>query len=137
MEHCVVLPISCKHVVPPVAILAIQAAPLQAQIRMKKSCVTAVIQGVTLERILMRAARYKSKQSMDPAVFLEGALRFARMNKLDFTAYDTQYQALQCSFLPLLKDGAVIGVISLNTEGEYQYKELVLDPTQPGAPRGG
>lgn len=69
-------------------------------------------------------------------MFIEGALRFARQQKLDFTSYDPQYQSLQCSFLPLLKDGSVVGVISINAEGEYQYKELVRDPTMPGAPRG-
>ena len=84
----------------------------------------------------MRSLRRKSKQSMDPNMFLEGALQFARIHKLEFTAYDTQYQALCCNFLPLLKDGSVIGVISMNTQGEYQYKELVRDPTLPGAPRG-
>ncbi len=99
---------------------------------------TGVEQGaITLEQNVMRVVRHKSKQSIDPTVFLEGALRFARIHKLDFTAYDTQYQALQCNFLPLLKDGSVIGVISLDTQGNYQYKELVRDPTLPGAPRGG
>lgn len=72
----------------------------------------------------------------EPKRFLQEALQYARQQKLNFTGYDTQYQALRCNFLPLLKDDIVIGVVSLNNDGEYQYRELVRDPSMPGAPRG-
>lgn len=85
----------------------------------------------------MRSTRHRGHKTVEAAVFLEGALQFASALHLEFTAYDTQYQDLQCNFLPLLKDGVIIGVISLTPSGEYQYRELVRDPTLPGAPRGG
>jgi hypothetical protein len=78
----------------------------------------------------------KTCSRMDPAHFLQEALEYARQQKLDFTGYDTQYQSLRCNFLPLLKDDVVIGVVSLNNDGCYQYRELVRDPSMPGAPRG-
>lgn len=84
----------------------------------------------------MRTAWRKRKNFVEPERFLQGALLYAEKQKLDFNTYDTQYQELQCNFLPLLKDGSVIGVISINGQGEYKFSQLIRDPTMPGAPRG-
>lgn len=84
----------------------------------------------------MKTVWRRRKNVVSPESFLKGALVYAQQQKLDFTAYDTQYQELQCNFLPLLKDDSVIGVISIDGRGEYRYNQLIRDPTMPGAPRG-
>jgi hypothetical protein len=138
-RHTVVFSVFCQGVIPSADELTYTGIDPEGTGTDGKRC--RVTRGNAARYIIwgesfMRTLRHKSKQSMDQNVFLEGALKFARIHKLDFTGYDTQYQALRCNFLPLLKDGSVVGVISMDSNGDYQYKELVRDPTLPGAPRG-
>lgn len=84
----------------------------------------------------MEKSGKRTSTVIEPNHFLQEALEYAQRQKLDFTDYDTQYQSLRCNFLPLLKNDVVVGVVSLNSDGEYQYRELVRDPSLPGAPRG-